>query len=443
MRFLKLFAAVSAAAFVMGSLPVEAGSPRVKLRADLGQSAITAGKDGRVYLRVDLEGLPFERREYRTPVNIALVIDRSGSMRGPKLANAKEAAIMALGRLGPEDRVSVVAYDHNVKVLVPSTRAVNHDNLRYRIGGLTAGGRTALYAGVEQGLREVKRGMRRDAVNRIILLSDGLANVGPSSPHALGELGQRAAEDGISITTIGLGLGYNEDLMTKLAFASDGNHAFVERPSDLVTIFNQEFGDALSVVAQDVEIHIDCGPGIRPMRALGRKAEIKGSRISLRMNQLYGAQRKYFIVELETPETFKPGKADIADISVGYRDMQSKTRGKISVKSAVTVTESTTEAEASIDKDVMAAVATQRAVQQNEKAVSLRDKGRVDEARKVLQENAAYLDREAKRLGAGNLAKMKKQALDDASNLDKPGQWNRTRKSMRRDQYRSKTQQSY
>jgi len=91
----------------------------------------------------------------------------------------------------------------------------------------------------------------------------------------------------------------------------------------------------------------------------------------------------------------------------------------------------------------MAAVATQTAVERNEQAVSLRDKGRVDEARKVLQKNAAYLDREAKRLGAASLSKMKEKALQDAGNLAKPGEWNRTRKSMRRDQYRSKTQQSY
>lgn len=443
MRLFTTIAAAAAGALILSSLPADAGSTRIKLRADLGQSAVVAGEEKRIFLRVDLEGLPFARREYRTPVNIALVIDRSGSMRGPKLEHAKEAAIMALGRLGPEDRVAVIAYDHNVNVLVPSTRASDHEGLRSRIGRLTAGGRTALYAGVEQGLREVARGKRRDAVNRIILLSDGLANVGPSSPHALGELGQRAAEDGISITTIGLGLGYNEDLMTKLAFASDGNHAFVERPSDLVKIFNQEFGDALSVVAQDVEIHIDCGPGVRPMRALGRKAEIKGGRISLRFNQLYGEQRKYVIVELATPKDLRPGSAEIARVNVGYRDMESKKRGKVSQQAAINVTKSTQEAEASVDKDVMAAVATQTAVERNEQAVSLRDKGRVEEARKVLQNNAAYLDREAKRLGAASLSKMKEKALQDAGNLTKPGEWNRTRKAMRRDQYRSKTQQSY
>ena len=87
----------------------------------------------------------------------------------------------------------------------------------------------------------------------------------PDSPAALGDLGASLGKSGISVTTIGLGLGYNEDLMVRLAEKSDGNHAFVENSRDLSRIFEYEFGDILSVVAQDVKIKINCLPGVKPV----------------------------------------------------------------------------------------------------------------------------------------------------------------------------------
>ncbi len=103
-----------------------------------------------------------------------------------------------------------------------------------------------------KGSSEVRKFINRNRVNRVILISDGIANVGPSSPEALGNLGASLGKEGISVTTIGLEAEYNEDLMTKLAMYSDGNHAFAETPQDLARIFDHEFNDILSVIAQDV-----------------------------------------------------------------------------------------------------------------------------------------------------------------------------------------------
>ena len=121
---------------------------------------------------------------------------------------------------------------------------------------------------MSHGLEELTKNLSAARVNRMILLSDGQANVGPRSPNELGRLGEVAARQGIAITTIGLGLGYNEDLMTQLAVSSDGNHAFAENATDLAGIFQHELGDVLSVVAQDVQIEIDFDAGITPVRAI-------------------------------------------------------------------------------------------------------------------------------------------------------------------------------
>jgi len=205
---------------LVGVCPARA--ERVKLDVALSHPVLLAGKKQTAYLKVGLTGVPLANPEHRAPANIAIVLDRSGSMSGEKIRKAKEAAILAIARLGSEDIVSVVAYNSYVTVLVPATKVSDKHALYSAINRLYAGGSTALFAGVSKGAHEVRKFIAPDRVNRVILLSDGLANVGPSSPEALAALGASLAKEGISVTTIGLGLGYNEDLMFHLAHASDG-----------------------------------------------------------------------------------------------------------------------------------------------------------------------------------------------------------------------------
>lgn len=429
--------------------PAQAGS--VRLEADLGQRALSTS-GGKVYLRLSLQAIAESKAERRTPVNVALVLDRSGSMAGPRIAAAKEAANMALGRLARDDIVALVAYNHEADVLAPARRLGAQDGLAAKIGKLTADGRTALYAGVVAGSKEVARELSEKRVNRVILLSDGLANVGPSTPKELADLGRELGAKGISVTTIGLGLDYNEDLMQRLAAASDGNHAFVEHAEDLSKIFNAEFGDALSIAAKDVEITIECRIGFKPVRVLGRSAEITGNRISLKLSQLQGANERYVVVELEAPAGQSPGEAEIASVSVDYLDLDSGTRASADKTVNARFTASKEEAEASLDKSVMSQVSEQIATEANEMAVELRDKGDLAAARKTLEDNAAYLKGAIERYGTGagaaapssvgRLDDLEKKNREAATNLD-PGQWEKTRKSMRQDQHKSKVQQAY
>ncbi len=253
----------------------------VKLAVEPNQSVFAAGESNKAYVRVQLEGLGEEEPAgVRPPVNVALVIDRSGSMRGPKIEQAKEAAILALSRLTPRDRVSVVAFDHNVDVVVPAGPFVDFPEMKQRISSIHPGGRTAIYAAVRQAGQSVSEAVSEGSISRVILMSDGQANVGPSSPAELEQLGRELAGQGISVSTIGLGLDYSEELMTRLAAASDGNHAFVENPEQLAGIFNKEFGDVFSVVGQDAEVEIECPEGVEPLRGMGRDMKIQGRRAS-------------------------------------------------------------------------------------------------------------------------------------------------------------------
>ena len=415
----------------------------VQIDTSLGQSAVIPGKTKSVFLRINLEGIRPVHEVERTPVNVGIVIDRSGSMRGEKLRRAKEAAIMAINRLSRHDVAAIVAYNHQVDVVVPATRVAGHGEMEGDIRYLKAGGRTALYAGTRQGVQEVRKFLADNYVNRVILLSDGLANVGPSTPEALARLGREVVQSGISVTTIGLGLGYNEDLMAKLAYNSDGNHAFVENAHDLVKVFNQEFGDVLSVVAQDVIIEIYCGNGFRPMRVLGREARITGDKISLRLNQLYGAQNKYVVVELEVPAGGAEGDTTIADVTVNYRGMAKGRKNKLRSSVRANLTRSDDHARSSINKEVMSDVTVQVANEVSEQAVSLRDKGDVEGARRLLESNADKLEAGASLYSSPQLRELGRKNRVDAATIAKPGSWNKHRKSLRARQHGLKTQQQY
>lgn len=423
-------------------LPLVSDASQVKLDVSLANPVLIAAKKQTTYLKVGLTGFELSGKEKRTPANIAIVIDRSGSMQGDKIKQAREAARAAVNRLNGNDIVSIVAYDDTVSVVVPATKASDRAAINAGIDKIQADGSTALFAGISKGAEEVRKFISRDRVNRIILLSDGLANVGPNSPGALGNLGASLSKEGISVTTLGLGTGYNEDLMTQLAQKSDGNHAFVERSSDLVKIFNCEFGDVLSVVAQEVTVTINCKPGIRPVKVLGRSADIIGQKVTASINQLYSNQEKYLLLEIEVPPGMANQARDVADVTVSYANMETKTTDRLASSVAVRFSASQEQVAKRCDKDVMEDAVMQVATERNAIATKLRDEGKQKEAQKLLLFNASYLREQGGKLESDKLIKYAGENVGDSRNLDAK-MWNVRRKSMRSMQHKVKSQQSY
>ncbi len=413
---------------------------QVKVDVALAKPNLLAGQKQVNYVRVGLTGLRINESGQRTPVNLAIVLDKSGSMSGDKLRKAKDAAIASIDRLGSDDIVSVVAYDHTVEVLVPATKVSDRAVIRAAIERLTAGGNTALFAGVSKGAAEVRKFLDRQRVNRIILLSDGQANAGPSSPADLGNLGASLIKEGISVTTLGLGLDYNEDLMTQLARRSDGNNYFIENSTELASKFGFEFNDVMSVVAQEVTVRISCRPGVRPIRVLGREADITGQTVTTYLNQVYGDQEKYVLLEVEVPAGGDGTNRGIADVTVSYVNMASKAADRITRTAITRFTKSPALVESGTNRAVMASAIEQIGVERNQLAVNLRDQGRIEEARRVLLENAAFLAENARRYESKELESFSSVQEVTAGKLDAE-QWNGQRKSIRNDNNARQNQQ--
>ncbi len=403
-------------------------SPRVALEVRPARPVLAADSSQTTYLKVSLRGARGADGE-RAPVNLAIVLDRSGSMQGDKLAHAKAAAIAAVDRLSDRDIVAVVAYDDTVQVLLPATRVADRESIRRAISRLEAGDSTALFAGVCQGAVEVRKFADSSRVNRVVLLSDGLANVGPDSPGELADLGASLKKEGISVTTVGLGLGYNEDLMARLASAADGSHAFVENARDLARVFDLELGDVLSAVAQEVVVRIECGPGVRPVRVLGREAEIAGSVVTLVLSQVYAEQEKYVLLEVETAAGRAGESRDVAAVEVTYADLARATRERLVGRATVRYAGADEARLAAANPEVMVAVVEQVAAEQSARAIALRDEGRIEAAQRLLLDNAAFVSQNAQELGSERLQELARANQADASKLS-PEEWEKARKQM-------------
>ncbi|MEZ4450562.1 MAG: VWA domain-containing protein [Nannocystaceae bacterium] len=440
-RLVTLFAPLALAAGALLS-PADVLAASVAVRTDLGTPVLLSGRAQTVVLKVGLRGLDLTDSAHRAPVNLSIVLDKSGSMAGEKLEKAKTAALHLLDRLRPDDLVSVVAYDGRVRVLVPTTRVAERTRITEAVLGVQAHGSTALFAGVSRGIGEVRKFLRTNQVNRVILLSDGQANVGPSSPNALGRLGVACAKEGIAITTVGLGLGYNEDLMVQLASRSDGNHAYAADADDLPRLFAAELGDLTSVVAQGALVRIDFAEGVRPLRALNRDAAIAGRTMTYTQGQLYGGQEKFVLVEAEIEAGAAGRSAPLATVTTTYLDLVSGASESDRQLVSVRFTDSVSEADAARNTDVLIAEVEAFANDRNRLALELRDRGNLDEAQAILEGNSRYLEEAGDQYRS---ARLKSQAVDnkaDASALE-GDRWNDRRKVMRKRQYELDVQQSY
>jgi Ca-activated chloride channel family protein len=275
----------------------------------------------------------------------------------------------------------------------------------------------------------------------VILLSDGLANVGPSSAADLGRLGAALLKEGISVTTIGIGTDFNEDLMTQLASRSDGNHYFVESSSDLPRIFAAELGDVLSIAASKIQIEIDCLPGVRPLRIIGREGSIRGNRVQLQMNQLYGGQQKYALIEV----LIEPGDAgqnrEILRVNCRYENALTNKAEKTLRLASVSFSQRQEEVRRSASRTVQKAVVENEMAVARDRALDLYNAGRKDDAVRELRQSSDKLQASSANLGFSDLAEKATSLEQDAVEFAAPSLPSPRKKELRSESYKVRNQQ--
>lgn len=349
---------------------------RVRVYADVDKPVVVADRDATVVVKVGLAGIGVASCDKRPPLNIAVVLDKSGSMQADgKMENARLGAIEVVERLEAYDIMSLVVYDTRPRVLFHAQRVKDKHFLVEMIRDIRAGGNTALYGGVSLGQDELRKHISWEYENRIILLSDGLANVGPSSTEDLACLGRALAEEEVSVTTIGVGLDYNEDLMTALASASGGNAYFASSSRDLPRIFAEEASEAMTVAARDVRINMSCSDSVRPLGVIGREGEISGRSMSVTVGGLYGEHEKYALFEVQVPRGESGRRLEIAQVRVDYTDPRTNEKSQNSFVVTVDYDGDEKAADERCNKQIVKDVALTKNSEIKREAVRLADQG--------------------------------------------------------------------
>ena len=227
-----------------------------------------------------------ERTDLR-PLNLVFVIDKSGSMAADdKMSRVKTGLRTMIGQLRPDDVVSIVTFDTSAAVLYPASRLGNGHGLRHAIDCLTPGGATNLYSGLMLGYAEARKHFRAGATNRVILLTDGIANEGVVDPVRIALDSSECNIRGIDLSTIGVGLELNNDLLRTLARSGRGLYHFISDYKDINKVFVNEVQSLVSSVAKNVQVSIDYGPGLQLDKVYGYAPRYGSNSVSVALDDM-------------------------------------------------------------------------------------------------------------------------------------------------------------
>jgi len=255
---------------------------------DLRTGAATARPGGQVILQIGMTTAPPSDRADHPPVNLALVIDCSGSMAADgKIGHVREGLHKLAERLSPTDRVAIIAYSTEASVVAASRPYGDGAWYRRAVDELRTGGSTNLDGGLQLGLREVSREMSAGGSNRVILLTDGIANVGETRPDAILRASRAYTSEGVDLTTIGVGEDLNNELLDRLARGGRGLFHYVADGADLSKVFVQEVDMLLTPVARDAELVVQLPRGLLLEQVYGHEwRPVRGGREDREANEI-------------------------------------------------------------------------------------------------------------------------------------------------------------
>ncbi len=351
------------------------------IRAD--RSLIRTSGGSVRYVLAELTAPDAPARAMRAPVNVALVLDRSGSMGGQKIALARMAVEHALQLLKPSDRFSLVVFDDVVDVVVASTlgSAEAKRHALRKLAEIDARGSTNLAGGWEAGCDQVAAHLTGEAIGRCLLVTDGQANVGESDPEQLARLAGAMRQRGIATSTFGIGADFDERTLQRLAEGGQGHFYFVETPRAIPDLLTSELGDSLEIVAREAALvlHVPEGADAAPLGPF--RVSSAGRVVRIELGDLASGQELQLVVKL----TFPAGAAGDAQVTGFALAAKDDALGALAQDVAWTLADHAGNDAQRRDRVVDRAVARLYAALARQAALVLNGEGRFDEARRLIE----------------------------------------------------------
>ena len=391
-------------------VPASAAQDPLRGHVQLDQPTVLANGTRIVYAVVSFEGVdtdPGTVKE-RPPLNVSLVLDRSGSMSDAgKMEYLRRAAKLAVDRLGPKDTLSIVEYDDQINLMWPAHRVGNLAEVKAMIDALEPRGSTNLTGGMMRGVDEAKDALdgpasKSGTITRVILMSDGLANSGITDPQEIARLVRGAKSDGIRISAMGLGRDYDEDLMQAVAENGGGRYYYIEHPTQMARVFQDELGSLFETTAKDVELQFSGKAIVRKVEIVGYDDASGSQNVKRGIEDLFAGEKRTVLLRLEIAAP-SSGHIDLGSVTVNYKTAKSGEARQFSHALAVDVSTDNAAIDRARNKSASAEATLAESDRVQKEQVKLYQSGRHDEAQKNMTTLAKDLEEKNRTLNDDRL----------------------------------------
>lgn len=350
-----------------------------------------------IYLNLEVKADEVRDYSERTPLNISVVIDKSGSMSSKhKLEFVKKAVEHIIDELGYDDYISIITYDDDVKVIYASSQVEDKTRLKSDVKKLMSGGFTNLSGGMNQGFDEVEKTFRKGYVNRVLLLSDGLANKGITDKQELNNIVKKKSDyNGITISTFGVGNDFNENLMADLAIFGKGNYYYIKNSADIPEIFASELKGVRILIAQESRIKVKFPSNYLSVKnVFGYHYEVSGDEIIIDLKDIFSAQKKSVLIKFAVNRKIDSRQEFESELTY-YDARDNMRRVEENINTPIIPVNSGSEYEEGVNISVKQNVIRQEANDIMEQAILDADSGNYENAREKIRKGKEYMNEQS------------------------------------------------
>lgn len=359
----------------------------LKVQGRLSHAVIGEASFDELYAEIRLEAgelLP----DGRPPLNVALVIDRSGSMRGEAMSQARAAAKSFVEALDEEDRVALVSFDHVSRVDVPSVVADREGKMELlaAIERIRASGATNISDGLKDGFIQVEQNREPNTVDRVVLMTDGFPNAGLTTSEGLAALSRTVRNQGVTVSALGFGTGYNAQMLVAMATEGAGNHRYIQDAQDIAKAFTDELDDLQHTAASGIRLYLEPAKGVRILDVYGFSRQQDSDQERITLGDLRAQGRRSVLVRLGVSAEDAPYTQQLLKVRAHYMDRLEEGQAEVQLELDVERSGDGAAVTASINREVMTRVEEVLAMSSLQEIVELYEQGQVERAQRYLEE---------------------------------------------------------